>query len=315
MKKKMNKKYISINKKINKGLAILRFFLSFFVVAAHSFISSNNNKYISLLINSIHVPIFFIMSFYFFYTTLISRNLDKLTNRFQRLLIPYIIWPIIIFIISKFLNYILKIKLFFSFNSLKNQLLTGTSFNHVLWFQFNLIFETFIFILIEFLFKKYKTFILINIELYCYFVQYSNLNYQIFGQMIFEMKYPFGRIVETLPYSISGFMLAHFSFISYLKKNKIKTIYILIFILFLVIQYDIFINLIGFCYSGIKIHIICLCIFIIFTIIPIDFINYNLINYISKFTSGIYYIHLPIMSYLQIYIVLIVKKLFIELLT
>ena len=133
--------------------------------------------------------------------------------------------------------------------------------------------------------------------------------------MVFEMKYPFGRIVETLPYSISGFMIAHFSFISYLKKNKIQSIYILIFILFLVIKYDIFINLIDFCYSGIKSHIICLCIFIIFNFIPIDNINYNLINHISKFTSGIYYLHLPVMSYLERYIVLIIIKLFIKLLT
>ena len=309
----MNIKHKSNNKKTNKGLEILRFYLSFSVVASHSFIPSKNYKYINLLINNIHVPIFYIMSFYFFYKTLITRNIEKLIKRFQRLLIPYFIWPIIFFIINKLLNYIFKINIFISVKKLKNQLLTGTSFNPALWFQFNLILETFIFIFIEFLFNKYKSFILINIELSCYFAQYSYFNYQLFRELNFEMKYPFGRIAESLPYSISGFMLAHFSFISYLNKNTLKSIYILIFILLLVIKYNIFLNIMGFNYSGIKIQIISLCIFIIFSIIPINKIikdDINFINQISKFSSGIYYLHFPVISYLERYIVLITKILY-----
>ena len=107
---------------------------------------------------------------------------------------------------------------------MKNQLLTGTSFNPALWFQFNLIFETFIFIFIELFFNKYKSFILINIELSCYIAQYSYFNYQLFREFNYEMKYPFGRIVESLPYCISGFMIAHFSLIFYLNKNILKSI-------------------------------------------------------------------------------------------
>ena len=76
-------------------------------------------------------------------------------------------------------------------------------------------------------------------------------------------------------------------------------------------KFNIFINIIGFNYSGIKIHIISLLIFILFSIIPIDKIikdDINFINQISKFTSGIYYLHLPMISYLESYIVLIRKR-------
>ena len=103
-------------------------------------------------------------------------------------------------------------------------------------------------------------------------------------------------------------MISHFKFIFYLKKDYIKSIYILIFILFLVNKFNIFIYLLGFCYCGIETHIIALCIFIIFSIIPIDKISNkanNFINQISKFTSGIYYLHILVKRYLEGYVSLI----------
>ena len=112
----------SNNKKINIGLEILRLYLSFSVVVCHCFKPSKNYKFIRLLINDIHVPIFFIISFYFFYPTLIARNIEKLKQRFQRLLIPYIIWPVLFFILTKLLIYIFKINLSISYKELIYQL-------------------------------------------------------------------------------------------------------------------------------------------------------------------------------------------------
>ena len=223
----MYSKHNSNNKNINKGLLILKIYLSFSVVASHSFITSKKFGFQSLLMNHIHVPCFFEMSFYFFYKTLISRNLDRYKQRLNRLLIPYIIWPIIIIIINYLLNHFLTINLKHSLNDLKNQILTGHSFIYSFWFQWDLIFITVIFIFIEFIFKKNLIFILINIELFALFFQYSSLNYQFFSKFIFEMRYTFGRFAESLPFSISGFMLAHFQIIFYFQKYYIKTIYIL----------------------------------------------------------------------------------------
>ena len=86
-------------KEKNIGLLILKIYLSFNVVNTHCLDFSNIQSHLRFfLTNSLPAPTFFIISFYFFYKSLISRNINKYRQRFQRLLIPYIVWPIIIFL-------------------------------------------------------------------------------------------------------------------------------------------------------------------------------------------------------------------------
>ena len=62
----MDSKKNLISHNFNEGLALLRFYLSFLVVNAHCFKGTEKKtKFIILLKNSFHVPIFFIMSFFF----------------------------------------------------------------------------------------------------------------------------------------------------------------------------------------------------------------------------------------------------------
>ena len=90
----------NINKKnINYGLALLKSFLSFLVIIIHNFKknSTNNKIILKIAYNRIPtVPSFFIMSFYFMCNNLLSLNIKLLLKRLERLLIPYIIWPIFI---------------------------------------------------------------------------------------------------------------------------------------------------------------------------------------------------------------------------
>ena len=53
--------------------------------------------------------------------------------------------PIVNWLINNFIVLFFNIKLRTSFNDLKSQLLTGHCYNTVFWFQWNLIFEIFIF--------------------------------------------------------------------------------------------------------------------------------------------------------------------------
>lgn len=300
-----------IKKEINVGLQILKIYLSYIVVNSHCLeISNIPTKFKYILVNNLHVPTFFIISFYFFHNTLISRNLNKFYQRFQRLLIPYIIWPFIIYIINNIILFFYKIELAHSFLDLRNQLLTGCSFIPTLWFQWDLIFETFIFIIIELLFHKYIIFILINIGFLAYFLQYSNNNYYFFRYYNFERKYIFGRLLEINQYSISGFIIAYYKVINKLKKYRIKTMYLCFIIFYLVYKYNIFRNPKGFGYQSLKVHVLSICLFIFFSIIS----NYFLSNYLiviikqmSKFTAGIYYIHIPLKHYFK-YIFLPVRS-------
>ena len=83
----MNNK-INQKKKIFIGIEFLRIYLSILVVNTHCYKLRKNSKFLisKLLRNNIHVPLFYIISFFFFQNTLLSRNLNKFKQRLQRLL-------------------------------------------------------------------------------------------------------------------------------------------------------------------------------------------------------------------------------------
>ena len=86
---------------INLGIQILRFLLCLWVLIIHcSYIENRHKKYFG---KGFHVPTFILLSFYFFYNNINRRNIPKIILRFQRLLIPYILWPIIILLVNNFL--------------------------------------------------------------------------------------------------------------------------------------------------------------------------------------------------------------------
>ena len=113
-------------RKYNIFFAILRVYLAFIVINIH-FLQTPPalmNKYIKRIIkNNMSVPIFFLMSFYFSHKLFLSKNVEKIKKRFERLLIPYIFWPIIIWILNNFLYNTFKLNFKFSFNDLKIQLI------------------------------------------------------------------------------------------------------------------------------------------------------------------------------------------------
>ena len=144
--KTKNKKLNSA--KYNYGLGFLKVILAFDIIRSHNFnYNSTKNKILLYIFNrnrKIHVPAFCIMSFYFMHYKLLSSNIKLFLQRIERLLIPYILWPIITFILN---NYILNKFIVldkYSLNQLKEQLLFGNSY---LWFQLDLIILTCIFFL------------------------------------------------------------------------------------------------------------------------------------------------------------------------
>ena len=308
---------INLERKVDKkekniGIEILRIYLSMTVVNSHCYHASKNIRYIILKIlkNRLHVPTFFIISFFYFQITLISRNIEKFRKRFERLLIPYLFWPLINWLLNNLIMFLFKIKLRNSFQDLKIQLLTGHCFNGVFWFQWDLIFEVFLFIIIEIISHKYLIYIIINSALLAYLFQYSQYNYKIFSKLCFEQRYTFGRFAEIIPYSVSGFILSYFQIIVKLKKNRIKIINLCLLIFASTSKYDFFLNPKGFQYQGLKLNILCICFFIIFSMIPNNIFKDHLIKVIlqiSKFTPGIYYLHVPIKNYFK-YCFKVIKK-------
>ena len=172
IQKEKNKK----KKKFNYGLALLKSFLSFLVLLSHNFnIRTTKNKIIIFIFKhrKFHVPSFFIMSFYFMCNNLLSMNIIILYKRLVRLLIPYIGWPIIIFIMNNIFNLILKKNFSNSFEELKYQLLLGNRFIHPLWFNWMLMLLTILFSIIIYVSKNQIIFILMILLIIFYIIQYS----------------------------------------------------------------------------------------------------------------------------------------------
>ena len=149
-------------KGINYGLLILKFILSFIVLTSHNFNrKTTKNEYILNFTKErkLHVPSFFIMSFYFMSGHLNSLKIKIFLKRLMRLLIPYIGWPIIIWNINRFLNRKYNKNLPGTYEELKLQLLWAQIYIRPLWFQWELIALTILFYIIIFIFRRYSLFI------------------------------------------------------------------------------------------------------------------------------------------------------------
>ena len=297
------------NKQINYSFQLLRLILCIWVVIHHCC------KYVDKFKGKFHVPTFMIMSFYFYYNTLKTKNIARIKQRFQRILIPYIIWPILIL----FLNNIL-FKLY-GFSPYKKQLLIkdlvfqlvfGGNYHFIFYYQFNLIFLTLLFNIISFLFNKNFIFIFQIFLIVAYIFQYSYLNLIIFEKYINAIRFPLGTIFELLPFAATGITLCYLDIISKLKKYKVLVIFFIGVIIFLILQFEIFVEIRGFIYTGIFFNVGGVCIFILFSLFSFQNrkIIISLLKIITKFTGGIYYIHLIFFTFLMEKFIFIEQKTF-----
>ena len=327
----MKKKIIDLNKiesdtkeiskkinPINYGLLLLKFILSFIVLTSHNFErKTTKNRFIINLTKErkLHVPSFFIISFYFMSKHLYSFKIKILLIRLIRLLIPYLGWPIIIWEINRFLNRKYNFKFPCTFEDLKLQLLWAQIYIRPLWFNWELISLTILFYIIIFIFRKHSLFILKIMLLLSYFAQYSGYNYNhFFKNYPYYNKYTFGLFLESLPFAVTGYILGIYKVIDILQKHKIKTFIFSILIYKIIADYNIFINKFGVIYNGINLNIQSLCLIAIFSLFPSDKItNKNISKFfivITNYTGGIYYLHVPMRKYFNYYSVNIEKGTF-----
>ena len=283
-------------KKLNYSLELLRFILSFFVVIQHCYKNILDK-------GRFHVPAFMITSFYFYYNTLKIKSINKIKQRFQRILIPYIIWPIFEFIINNILFKFYKFSQFDKILSLKDllfQIIFGSNYHIIFYFQFNLILFTKLFTIISFIFKKSFIFIFQIILIVSYIFQYTNWNFNAFKGYSDIFKYSLGHISELLPFAVGGLTLNYLNIIINLKKFKGFAIFFITVIIVLILKFEIFVRIKGFWFPGIFFNIGGLCIFILFSLISFE--NRKLLfllKIITKYTGGIYYIHLICFSFLR----------------
>ena len=306
-----------IKKKFDIGLAILRTILSFFVIMTHCYCYNYAMGLWKFLIFKtkrfyFHVPIFFLMSFYFSQKTLSSFNTKKKVERFERLCIPYFFWPIIIFLLNKLLILFKITKNEIQIEHLKHQLLFGMGIMnmYILWYQWNIIFITFFFILVICLFRKYYNFVLTIILITAFVYQYNGKNVLIFGK--YKESMVLGRVMEMIPFSVIGFLISYSDIIHILKNFRLKVLISCTYLLFFLYEDHIFQDIKGFEHNGIQFFLVSICIFVFFAMFPSEKIKNKIIIKIIKkltnYTAGIYFIHVELSWCISKYIVPVKNK-------
>ena len=311
LSKKTHKiKLLKNNKTINLGLSILKLILSFLVVTSHTFNKkTTNNKYILYITKQrlLHVPSFFIISFYFTQENLLSLDYKILCKRIIRLLIPYIIWPIFFWELNEYIDRKYNKVYSNSFEVLKQQLLLANRYIFPLWFNLVLIIITMFFSLIIFIFRKHSLFILQLILILSYIFQYSGYNFNnFFLRNPYYNVRSYNSIHTSIPFAVTGYTLGYYNFFDIIKKNKIKTCVFSYLTYNMIADYNIFTNINNMnYYAGINLNIQSICLILIFSLFPFFLITNNIIRkfliFITNYTGGIYYLHVPLKKYLNKY--------------
>jgi fucose 4-O-acetylase-like acetyltransferase len=218
----------------------------------------------------------------------------KIKQRFKRLLIPYIFWPIIILIIRIIIS---KINILKQLKYLFYQILIGNGIYMVFWFQFNLIFLSLFCLIIIFLSQTYYLLYLFIIGVLCllfiYSSIYENLNSKYNKIALFSTI----RLPSSYIHLVIGFYICSLKIIDKVNKYKFfSMIFFLIIIYFYIFCDEIYSNstFIRFVISNFS----SICLFLFFIIFPSDkIINNKFINAIKRisyYTGGIYYLHVKI---------------------
>ena len=291
------------SKKLIPGVEILRFYMCFMVVCSHlggkALFELGGMFYI---FQAYHVPVFMLLSFILCGHYFLEPTGEKILKRILRILIPFFVWGV--------LGYLLCLILWpLTFDVFGWQLIGGYPINTPLWYLASTLWISLIFWLIRKLTNK-KIFIVIIIVLSVASIvlQYTGLNYQIFGSIRYELKDPLGTTVEMIPYASLGVILS--MFVPFITKQKFKVqllicgIAALSLVALLTFKY---IFKIGkpqsFNYSGI------LSIFMAFFLVvtaftnPINFVRnkvvLGIIKWTTSFTMGVFCMHVVIGRFIQ----------------
>ena len=299
---KNKKKY---NSELNNGIQILRMILAYLIVQLHCYeFRKTKNKYLIFfyLAKHFYVPTFYIISYYFTFKIIILINIKKIKLRFQRILIPYFIWPFIFYLLNIIKYYFYGGKKY-SLKDLYIQFLTGKRIYVVFWFQCNLILSFILLNIIVIFFKRNNyLFIIQFVGISAYF--YYNYHYynHLFNSYIYEIRSLIQDFSKVIFLSSLGISLASFYNIKELLKHRKKVIFFSLFNIYLIHDFSKLIEE----YYYLKLIIIGLgsiSIFIIFLLIPFNNIKSGMIIYIitqiTKYTGGIYYLHYKIRDYLS----------------
>lgn len=106
-----------------------------------------------------------------------------------------------------------------------------------------------------------------------------------------------------IPFAVTGFTLGSLNLIYLLISYRKRAIFFSLIIIIFLFKYDIFIGIKGLYYPGIELNLGATFLFIFFSIIIVKSITnkkiYLILENLTKYTGGIYYLHILIRNYLK----------------
>jgi hypothetical protein len=251
-----------------------------------------------------YFPTYFFINFYFSYFIFSSRSILRIKQRLTRFVIPYFIWPFL-FLGIKIITYKKNLPMDEVIYDLFTQIIIGRGIYFVFWYQFNLIFIFLFFAIITLSFKKYHIYIFQIILIISYILEYFEFTEKFFVAFSEDIRRSVGRAIKMLIFSLIGFLLCSIKMLNYLKRHRIKSIFISLVSLIFIVYYKIYFLKLYF-FEGIFLVLGTVCLLIIFALLPLDNLTFIplifLIKQTTSYTAGVYFLHVKIMQYLNEYI-------------
>ena len=291
--------YLKKSKNINLGIQILRTILCFWVICFH-FLDNKKISYITFYITKkkqYHVPCFIFISFYFSYNIFSQRFINKFKNRIERLLISYIIWPIIIMVLDNIIN-----DESYSFYNYITHLILGVKISVPFWYLFSVIFFSVFIFIISLIFKQNFLFIIQLSAVIIFIIQYSYI-FRIlnFLNKFYKInRYPIIHSIGIFPILAFALSCASLKIVDFLKERKLKYIFFSYIGIYCLFKLNIFNKLIE--YNGLEHIFVSLFFFIGFYLLPMENIHSRLkvlIINITNYTNGIYCMHAKMGFYMR----------------
>lgn len=292
-----------MKKEFHLGFSILRSIMCFMVILIHCWDASNAQNVMKLIAwaRAFSVPTFMMMSFLLVQPSLIEHDKKKMQNRFERLLIPQFGWAVIYWAVYGIIDLLLNKGWESKISDLLWQIFFGHKLNTAMWYQVDLIYLTLLFLVVIILCKKNYTSVLIILGMAALFIQYSGIN-MVFESLRYELSYPIGRFSEMLPIAVVGFVISSTNLLEKLKKFRIITTILAVFLIFMEYAFGFFSDVTGYGYSGIRMIVISFAFISLFYMIPFEKLPmkaHNMIKTLTSYTMGIYCMHRLVLSILS----------------
>ena len=287
------------------------------VIACHFWNPPSEGNILSDIIDAIRnsaVHSFTLMAFFFSARTIESQNWDCIYCRIIRLLRPFLIWPIIMFVMYNTISIIVRKKIAYDYMDLGAQYFMGhTGICGVMYYNWIIILITMLYSTIFFHYSKKQTFFFLGIVccITSPLILYGK-HYDILSILPYEMRYSLGRLIELYPTAFLGLLLSHINFQNIkdrLAKSEIFHLFYLVLIyegFWILLAYHehkyLFSNK-NFGYANPEQIIIATLLFIIGYFFKGNSLSEkirNNISFIAKYTMGIYCVHFIVGLYTQV---------------